>query len=264
MGFGLFFLAVAGGWFFCRFCIWTRFYVVQLTNYEVIIAAAMAGAVLGLFSRVIWLFADAWAPGVSAWLEVMVPTSPGVEVQRQYAATAAGALVLGPALALLINVVFFRTDSARARAAKQAYQHFDKVFELLFEHAMQNSRFVELTLRTRKVYMGWVLNCPPPHITREGVEVAPIWSGFRDEETLEVVFTTQYDEVLRTYFDSDGGDGSPQARAQQLRDEGAVVVFPMSEVVSARIFDEERYRELAERRLREGESPREIAGTERS
>lgn len=58
---------------------------------------------------------------------------------------------------------------------------------------------VMITMEDRKVYVGLITKiCPPNEISgpNEEFHLVPLMSGYRDKDTLGVVYTTHYDEVL--------------------------------------------------------------------
>ena len=66
------------------------------------------------------------------------------------------------------------------------------------------------------------------------VALIPLASGYRDQETHELVITTNYAPAINEYLDSD-------PEIPDLIHEDFRVVVPASEIVSARIFSPEIY-----------------------
>ena len=96
--------------------------------------------------------------------------------------------------------------------------------------AMYSDSTVELTLDSGKAYVGWILNAAVAEPERKFVEMLPLASGFRTQETHKLEFTTNYGPVLAQPFDH---------RAVTQHD--FRVVIPVAEVRSARPFDFETY-----------------------
>lgn len=70
---------------------------------------------------------------------------------------------------------------------------------LLFESFMDESRSIMLSMEGRKVYVGTISELGEPNesegIGGQTVAFIPLMSGYRKQDTLEVVFTTQYELV---------------------------------------------------------------------
>ncbi len=69
---------------------------------------------------------------------------------------------------------------------------------LLFKLSLEKDKQVMLTMDDRKVYVGKVINLGEPSETSgmdQDISIIPLMSGYRNKDTLEVEFTTDYDEV---------------------------------------------------------------------
>lgn len=70
--------------------------------------------------------------------------------------------------------------------------------DLLFKLSLQKDKHVMLTMDDKKVYVGKVISLGEPTETNgmdQDISIMPIMSGYRDKETLEVEFTTQYSDA---------------------------------------------------------------------
>jgi|TARA_R110000868_G_scaffold26351_5_gene101607 hypothetical protein len=72
--------------------------------------------------------------------------------------------------------------------------------KLLFEASQENSEsnLLMLSLSDRKVYVGKIITMGEPNELEgpdQEVTLIPVMSGYRDRDTLSVVFNTQYDET---------------------------------------------------------------------
>ena len=69
---------------------------------------------------------------------------------------------------------------------------------LLFELSLSTDKYAMISLSDRKVYVGKVIDMGEPTETNgidQDISIMPVMSGYRDEETLGVEFTTDYTEV---------------------------------------------------------------------
>ena len=217
MGFGILFVPLVGGYLFLSRCHWTRFIARRLGGHHLLFWSAAVGMVL---------LACAW--GAELLLGEAVEGLPYVMEQWQrvapfpYVGTAALAFLLGPFGALLINL--FHSES---RGAIRTVHRAGNSLELLFVEAMYSDLTVELTLDSGKAYVGWILNAAVAEPDRKFVEMLPLASGYRTQETHKLEFTTNYAPVL----------AQPHDPAEPVTQHDFRVVIPVAEIRSARPFD---------------------------
>ena len=99
--------------------------------------------------------------------------------------------------------------------------------ELLIDRAFDEEKLVELSLRSRKTYIGMATETSIGLHPDADVVLVPAMSGYRREATLELMVTTNYTQVLLDHARAGSG--------RSIRDLG--VAIPLTEVVSARLFD---------------------------
>ena len=69
---------------------------------------------------------------------------------------------------------------------------------LLFELSLQTDKYAMISLEDRKVYVGKVIDMGEPTEVNgidQDISIMPLMSGYRDKDTLEVKFTTSYEDV---------------------------------------------------------------------
>lgn len=98
----------------------------------------------------------------------------------------------------------------------------------------EETRQVSVTLRNRKVYVGFVVRTFDPAYDRKYVIILPTMSGYRAEPTHTMTFDTDYTRVYQALL---AEDESRLVRGV----EDFQVVIPVAEVVSANLFDWEAY-----------------------
>ena len=106
-------------------------------------------------------------------------------------------------------------------------------FENLMLHAHQRLKPLLLTLENGEVYVGLVSQALNPAKPREHLRVIPVFSGYKDQNTMEVVLTTDYDAMVRRI-------GADDALSQHALEEFELVV-PADRIVSASVFDRALY-----------------------
>lgn len=122
--------------------------------------------------------------------------------------------------------------------------------ERLFVDAQDRDQPVILTLNSNKVYVGLIQWTPPnPRSEDSFIQILPILSGYRKNETHEVEFTTTYASVIQqTVHGKEDAHEEPRPgdvqlpHQKRLKLNDFVKVIPISEVVAAGKFDHEAYR----------------------
>ena len=141
----LLFHAIAGYWFLVSYKN-TAYRIKDETSYHVLLQAAIAGSLLFLLSHsILWGVGQVTADGLSATREWMPkPITPEVVVS----------LILARAIPVVLHL--FRMaksdDTIVSELAEDAGGHI----ELLAIEALERDMPIEVTLRNRKVYVGYV------------------------------------------------------------------------------------------------------------
>jgi len=87
--------------------------------------------------------------------------------------------------------------------------------------AMMDLAPVSLTLKSRKVYVGFVQGVPSLDPAKAYIRLLPVLSGYRDSDKLIYCFTTDY-----------------AAAIDEVEDPRSLIkVIPLSEIQSAGLFD---------------------------
>src|SRR5215212_370088 len=135
------------------------------------------------------------------------------------------AFLLGATIPLLLNMF-----DNRQRLSGNIILKYGSQLEKFFYETITHQLPVSVSLDNRKVYVGYVWRLAPldPHRVGDyAVRLLPIRSGYRDEKTLELHFTTRYTEVYRRI-----GTGELQG----VKREDFLVVLPVKNIVSANLF----------------------------
>ena len=149
-------------------------------------------------------------------------------------------LVLAVCLPGVLNA-FYDDHKGAERAAVEAGDHI----ELLIQESIDDQVPVEVTLRNRKIYIGLGLEDGIGTSSESDIALIPMYSGYRDEETLNLKIEIDYLSAIWEFLEYDEG-GSSDEDIDRWSSEEFRVVIPVTEIVSARLFDEELYDEFAE------------------
>ncbi len=227
MTLSLLLLPAVGGYWFLSHCNYTRFRVVRDSGYHVLFRSAVAGIVLYFIARAITLFLEArwlYLPGL--W-NSHFPAPFSLEVMLS--------LLLALFLPMLFNVLY-----SEERGAEKTARDFGDHTELLIAESIKGQVPVEISLRNRKVYIGLAIESGIGASADSDIKVIPIYSGYRDEETLDLHIVTDYLPIIWEYAE-ENEDGEAGGDGESWSSEEFRVVIPLTEIVSARLFDEEVY-----------------------
>ena len=217
MGLGLLLVPALAGYLFLGWFNGTRYSLPRETGYHVVFKSAIAGAVLFVIARLLAMLANAVTPALATCWNTIVPLD--------YSGTAAGTFLLAALLPSIFNT-FPRFD--RFEAQQKAAEAAGDQISLIIDQAMLEGRFVELSLASGKSYVGSPIQGTFGH--RDGGDIAliPIASGYRDNDSRDLVMTTNYAPAIK--------DQLSERAVDDLR-----VAFPMRDIASARLFDQQLY-----------------------
>ena len=219
MGLGLLFIPTLGGYWFLTHLYYTRYGVLRDSGYHVLFKSAIAGCFLVVVARLIIVFLlNPYLPCISEIWKSHVPFD--------YYGTAVLSALLGLVLPLVINRFYNEEKAARETAAESG-----NLIELLIRESIDTKELVELSLRSGKSYIGFVFESGIARHGESDVALLPMASGYRKEDTRELELTTNYAPVLRKSLEE----------LSSLVNEDFRIVIPMSEIVTARIFDPDVY-----------------------
>lgn len=89
------------------------------------------------------------------------------------------------------------------------------------------------TLKNNKVYVGFTEEIPPPHETNY-LKIIPIVSGYRDSETKQITFTTEYYNALDYYGKN----------PEKYNNFDMDIIIKQNEILTAGIFDSDIYEQF--------------------
>ena len=221
MGLGLLFIPTLGGYWFLRCLYYTRYDLLRDSGYHVLFKSAIAGCSLVVVARlIIVLLLNPYLPCISEIWKSYVPFD--------YYGTVALSVLLGIMLPIVINQFY-----GEEKASKRAASSNGDLIELLINESIEKEKFVELSLKSRKFYIGVALASGIASHGESDIALIPVASGYRKEDTHELEITTNYAPVLWEFLKT--------KKASGLVDKDFRIVIPMSEIVTARIFDPDVY-----------------------
>lgn len=279
MPFNQLILPLLGGYLLITYAHCFVYWTSRHTKEQLLFASAFAGALLGIISRAIVLFASNFEWGQHAYhLLHSIADYSGI-------GTALLSLLLSCVLVLWINRAWPSADAGIWLYGRGAFTELENLFFASFLASVpaQNSVFralpielpkrliasipiagrwmkqrinqqqqlqligtydddakkvnpvpLILTMKDRKVYVGILVKLPPLTVTGTTyLSIQPLMSGHRDKDSLEVLFTSDYQRVF----------SGPDSVATDLP---SFKVVPVADIVNAGLFDIEVYRRFQE------------------
>lgn len=143
-----------------------------------------------------------------------------------YSGTVISSLILTIALVHLSNLFIDKTE--------QIYRAIKKVgneFELIAARSFKEDKFIQITLKNDKTYVGYVKELPIPSQSNY-LRLIPALSGYRDEQK-KIRFTSHYLSAYDTYIE--------EKLVEDFRELETDVVIYIPEILTISFFDPELY-----------------------
>ena len=229
MGLGLLLIPTLAGYWFLTHSNFTRFKVIRESGYHILLKSAIYGLLLFILANL----------AVIVLIRPCFPQFSNLICEYAPYENSDSMLVMcvfSPVFSIIGN--WFRNKETATR--KDATDNGNHI-ELLIAESCENQKLIELSLRNRKSYIGFAIEVP--RLVRKDddvndIKLIPIASGYRDEETLELVITTNHAPVIQEFTEDPTG----------IALEDFHIIIRMVEIVSVRIFDidvYERFRDEA-------------------
>jgi hypothetical protein len=226
MPFNVLLLPLLGGYVFISYWNHTRFSARRYSGERLLFHAALAGVFLLVLSYTLVLLVSELWPNLAATWHRWVPF--------KHSGTSLGALLLGATLWWPLNFVYQKKSELR-----RTISDWNDYLEELLTDALDSTRQVSITLHSGKVYVGFVVRTFNPAYDRKYIVILPTMSGYRTATTRQLIFDTDYTRVYQALMEED------ESRLVRGVNDFQIVV-PVSQVVSANLFDWEAYQRFNE------------------
>lgn len=143
-------------------------------------------------------------------------------------------------LTKLLNYIYVKKDYFNWRKpVEKAVDDFGDEIEQLFKETAENENLIQVTLKTNKVYVGFVQYIPPPKESNY-LKIIPVISGYRNNKTKKIKFTTDYYDAIRLYESIEEKYNSFQMD----------ITIKQDEILSANVFYFEVYDEFNDKKYK--------------
>ena len=173
MNFEISLLPVLGGYWLLTHLTPTRTETLRQSGYHVAFRSAAIGLLLLITAYAALLGAEEWSCLLK---HQFLP----IEIRADFEHAAIASVALGFLAPLLLNPLFDRGKAEERVAAK----HGDLV-ELLIADALRHSKLIEVSLKSGKAYVGFVLGNTISRWPEADLALLPMSSGYRDKDNQE-------------------------------------------------------------------------------
>ncbi|TAK86968.1 MAG: hypothetical protein EPO20_05810 [Betaproteobacteria bacterium] len=228
-------LPLVGGYLFSGSCNLTRYLASREQGHRLYFRAALWGFVLFVLALVLrqWLKAEFETyRAVEAKFHGLIGPyfkDPDKGYSFDLTVAAVGALLLSVPVSKLWNLFYWR-GTALAKAISHDY------FEQLLNEAVARTIPIAVSMKGRKVYVGFVTQTFDPSHDRKWIKILPLVSGYRDNDTMRIVFVTNYRDAYGT-IDPANRAAPLAAPLGHLAPKDFGIVLPVDEIQSANLFD---------------------------
>jgi hypothetical protein len=262
--FNLLLLPLLGGYIFALRFKPTRYYVLRADKERLLFLSAICGFALA---------ASVWV--VNAFFAYFIPCSPdGFCIPRiwnqlagiEYLGISVAAFLLGWLSPKLLNRIpqFSDTD----RLIDKIIQDDANPFEILLRRSAKQSATVAVTMKSGKVYIGWVNHQFNPGEKTAFISLFPVQSGYREDKTQKLIRTVDYSKTSQKLKDARSRiveglskldkEADTEANANkklnyliefvelEKASESFSIVLPVSEIVSVTLYSSKIHDEYFE------------------
>jgi hypothetical protein len=222
MPFNVLLLPLLGGYLFITLWNRTRFDTKRYSGERLIFHSAVAGVLFLVAAFAVVKVVVLYAPRVDAGWRAAVPF--------KYSGTSLGAFLVGAVAWWPLN----RWVHPLEKEARRTIAKWNDFLEVLLTRALDEAKAVSVTLKSRKVYIGFITGGLDPINERKYLIMLPMQSGYREPETLNMRLVLNYAPVYAQLIQQNN-----QLLLQGIRD--FRVVLPVAEIQSVNLFDSEAY-----------------------
>jgi hypothetical protein len=215
MPWNLLLLPLLAGYCALHICHFFRFRAQKQDGNRLLFESALAGIPLLILGRLTTYWLASKPVG-----KLTQSAMTGI-VDVPFIGTGIASLLFGIALPLIANA-FTSTERAKWWAIKAT----DNGFLRLAQTALRREMPISLTLKTRKVYIGYVVQTPNLKLAEQYIHLLPLVSGYREPTTLALKLTADYAKVYAT---------------GEVDVDDFAITIPLASIDSANLFDSNAY-----------------------
>ena len=232
----LFALPLVGGLFFCSYWNYTRWRVAREDGHRLYFRAVFFGSLIFALVATTHPQIERLAPqyaaistSARALIKPMAKDQSSAPAVADLTVVCFLSMLAGWPLAWFLNLFFWKDYWLRKAIRKD-------VLEAFLLDAADLETPIAITMDDQKVYVGYLIESFDPTVGRKCILLLPLMSGYRDQETHKVNFTTFYTELYSDDRATNQTEPLP-APLEHLTIEDFITVIPADRIASYRRFD---------------------------
>jgi len=220
-------IPILGGFLFIKYCQLTKYRAIRDNGYVILFKSAICGFFFYGISFIFWRAAILDGninPKIPEWLETLNYFLGSSEL-----IPALFSLVLIAVAVLTVNFIV-DDDMMKRKVIKED----DDSLEITIQKAFDEEKFLQVTLDTRKVYIGKVTDTYfRVNDEIRSIQLNPIASGYRDYKTQKIILTTYYGQIYEKILEQ------PESFDVKISDFSVAIQY--DHIISVSPFDPETY-----------------------
>ena len=221
MPFNLLLFPLIGGYYFLINSRYFKYYHQRIDRQKLIFNSILLGILFVTLAFVFTSLFDFLFPAFISSLKALLP------IEEPYTGTTLLSLGLAIGSAHISNL--FVSD---VKAIAQSIRKIGNELEILIQSSFEEKIMIQFTMKSDKIYVGWASELPKPQKS-DYISIMPALSGYRDEKTKEIKFTTSYVDLYDTFIN--------EGKIEDLDKLNFQLILSKSEIVTANRFDLEIY-----------------------
>lgn len=218
----IFLLPLLGGYIFIKTSKLFRYKSIRYDSQELIFSSAVTGLLGVTVAFILSIIFSQMLPDLSNTMKWWTPY-----IGEKFFGTSLLSFLL---LILVAFVPNYWIDDEKI--INKVINDNNDAMELIFLKSLNNAKLVNITLKSRKFYIGFVSqNFFNPSSEVKSIMIVPVYSGFRHEEDFKLNVTTIYDAVFESQIENDLENDLDDLQ----------YAIPVNEILTVNIFDVDVY-----------------------
>ena len=215
-------LPLAAGYYLLTRLKYLKFKQQRLDRQRLIFDSVLWGIVILISTIIIRYTVQLFFPNLIDLLYSYLP------IKSSFIGTTFSSFILTVGFTMIYNLTVLRNTE---KQIERAIKSVGNELELLLRSSVRDSKMLQFTLDSDKVYVVWVKELPIPKVTNY-IRVIPVLSGYRDSDK-NLVFTTHYLSIYSEYV--------KEGKVKGIEELDADLIITLDNVVTVSYFDQEMY-----------------------
>lgn len=220
---------ILSGYYFLTRYVYLKYKYDRIETQRLIFNSVITGSILFMITYLIRVIISLKYPEVINFLHKLLYQLPIQEQPLLW--TFVFSFILIIVFTHLLNKILKGCDYFKKQTpVEKAVDDLGDEIERLFKKAAKEELLIQVTLKSNKVYVGFVKYIPPPKESNY-LKIIPLVSGYRNDKTKKVKFNTEYYKAILLY----------ESDEEKYNSFEMDITIKQDEILIAHIFDNEVY-----------------------